>query len=64
MSASTHGDAACQRCSFFDDAGASAALGLCRFNPPVSQPNADAHGLWPKVSNDDWCGHYKPEATH
>ena len=63
MSASTHNDAACQKCSFFDGAS-SADLGLCRFNPPVSQPTADAHGLWPQVSNADWCGHYEPEPPH
>ncbi|UPG74220.1 hypothetical protein MVG78_08910 [Roseomonas gilardii subsp. gilardii] len=39
-------------------------LGLCRYNPPVTQPSAEAHGLWPKVSNDDWCGHYEPETKH
>ena len=35
--------------------------GLCRFNPPVSQPTADAHGLWPVVTEKDWCGHFAPE---
>ncbi|MBE7212085.1 MAG: hypothetical protein INR65_13775, partial [Gluconacetobacter diazotrophicus] len=61
--ASTHGDATCQKCSFFDGAQ-STDLGLCRFNPPVTQPSAEAHGLWPKVSTDDWCGHFEAETTH
>lgn len=59
-------DAACTRCTFFDDAAASSAaekLGMCRYNPPVSQPSADAHGLWPMVSTSDWCGHYQPQAA-
>lgn len=62
-------DAACARCTFFDDhavqAGAAKAggeeVGLCRYNPPVSQPSSEAHGLWPVVSGSDWCGHYAPE---
>ena len=66
-------DAACARCDFFDDHAdqASAAkagsngqeLGLCRYNPPVSQPSSEAHGLWPVVSGTDWCGHYAPEGA-
>jgi len=53
-------DAACTKCKFFDDhvAKLQDADGLCRFNPPVSQPSADAHGLWPAVSAADWCGHF------
>jgi len=62
MSATTHTEAACKKCSFFDDQ--STDLGLCRYNPPVSQPTAEAHGLWPKVAGNDWCGHYEPETTH
>ena len=38
--------------------GQAADEGLCRFNPPVSQPAPDAHGLWPVVGKEDWCGHY------
>ena len=57
-------DAACSKCAFFDASPASDQdLGLCRYNPPVSQPSADAHGLWPKVSNGDWCGHYEPQSA-
>ena len=37
--------------------------GLCRFNPPVSQPGPDAHGLWPVVSERDWCGHFATETA-
>ncbi len=54
-------DAACGKCAFFDASRASGEnLGLCRYNPPVSQPSADAHGLWPMVAGGDWCGHYQP----
>lgn len=55
--------AACASCVFFDDhksnAGAATGdAGLCRFNPPVSQPSPDARGLWPVVESNDWCGHH------
>jgi hypothetical protein len=57
----------CGACAFFDDHKAAAAqaehAGLCRFNPPVSQPAPEAHGLWPVVSDNDWCGHFAPETT-
>lgn len=54
----------CGACAFFDQhRGASAPDGLCRFNPPVSQPAPDAHGLWPVVTDADWCGHFAPETT-
>lgn len=67
MQTATHTDAgsACNACVFFDDHhgnGASAQAvndaGLCRFNPPVSQPDANQRGLWPVVASDDWCGHF------
>ena len=52
----------CGRCAFFEgqDAAPSGPEGLCRFNPPVSQPTADTHGLWPVVTEKDWCGHFAP----
>lgn len=56
--------ASCGACAFFDHASAAdqaAHDGLCRFNPPVSQPAPDAHGLWPVVSEKDWCGHFETE---
>ena len=57
----THGS--CNNCAFFDDhAKAQAAQtpdGLCRFNPPVTQPGPTEHGLWPVVSASDWCGHFE-----
>ncbi len=37
--------------------------GLCRFNPPVSQPVPESKGLWPVVATQDWCGHYTGEMT-
>ncbi len=53
-------DVACTKCKYFDDhvAKPQADEGLCRFNPPVSQPSADAPGLWPVVSAADWCGRF------
>ena len=50
--------AACAKCRFFD-AERSADLGLCRYNPPISQPSGDAAGVWPKVEANDWCGHFE-----
>ena len=60
MSLSRSQDASCTRCRFFDDhlAKPSADDGLCRFNPPVTQPSPATHGLWPVVSGLDWCGHF------
>ena len=57
---------ACTKCRFFDDhaangGAASGSVGLCRFNPPVNQPSANDHGLWPVVSERDWCGHFSPD---
>lgn len=54
--------AACAKCKFFD-AEASAELGLCRYNPPISQPSGDAAGVWPKVEASDWCGHFEAVAA-
>ena len=57
-------DAACTKCTFFElRAAAGPDLGLCRFNPPATQPSAAAHGLWPVVAAQDWCGHYEPQAA-
>ena len=55
----TAGAAACAKCTFFDKEG-SAELGLCRYNPPISQPSGDTAGVWPKVEANDWCGHFEP----
>ena len=53
----------CASCAYYDDHHGNKGKpaddeGLCRFNPPVSQPAPDAHGLWPVVGKEDWCGHY------
>ena len=58
--------ASCDNCRFFDDhktnAGSAAAdEGLCRFNPPVNQPEPNGHGLWPVVGSNDWCGHFNAD---
>lgn len=57
--------AACVSCRFFDthklnDAAAQNNRGLCRYNPPINQPNPQGHGLWPVVASQDWCGHFSP----
>ena len=59
--------AACEHCRFYDDhkvnGGVSANdAGLCRFNPPVSQPDPKGQGLWPVVASGDWCGHFSQGA--
>ncbi|MBL3569969.1 hypothetical protein DSD19_14870 [Rhodovulum sp. BSW8] len=56
----------CSSCAFFEDHMANTGetkkdAGLCRFNPPISQPEADARGLWPIVQINDWCGHFEKE---
>jgi len=58
---------ACNACTFFEDHIANSGktlegAGLCRFNPPVSQPEADSRGLWPVVKENDWCGHFEVES--
>ncbi|SDF19420.1 hypothetical protein SAMN04488105_11472 [Salipiger thiooxidans] len=58
----------CATCAFFEDHKANTTAvpddaGLCRFNPPVTQPEANARGLWPVVKSDDWCGHFEAEAA-
>ncbi|WP_229426815.1 hypothetical protein [Microvirga alba] len=58
--------AACANCRFYDDHKLNGAIakddsGLCRFNPPINQPNAQGHGLWPVVGGRDWCGHFSPD---
>jgi hypothetical protein len=60
MSLAQTQDVACTKCKFFDDhqITAGSTEGLCRFNPPVTQPSAEAHGLWPVVGAEDWCGHF------
>ncbi len=65
---SVHSEAACKKCTYFDDHAANgqhadAEAGLCRFNPPVTQPEPDAHGLWPIVAKSDWCGHFETGTT-
>ncbi|MCD4514316.1 hypothetical protein LQT97_24095 [Brucella pseudogrignonensis] len=58
--------ASCKACSFYEDHVANTEkvaenAGLCRFNPPVSQPEANARGLWPVVTANDWCGHFSDD---
>jgi hypothetical protein len=66
MSMTQTADVACTKCKFFDDHVAKPAAdeGLCRFNPPVSQPSPEAHGLWPVVSASDWCGHFSADSQY
>ena len=55
-------ECACGNCQFFDQPTAAGKAmngsGLCRFNPPISQPGPEMHGLWPVVDDTDWCGHF------
>ncbi|AYD04237.1 hypothetical protein [Neorhizobium sp. NCHU2750] len=60
-------DTSCKSCSFYEDhvvnaGSAPADAGLCRFNPPVSQPEVNSRGLWPVVSANDWCGQFEGDA--
>lgn len=55
------GAAACAKCRYFDTEATGADLGLCRYNPPISQPSAESAGVWPKVEASDWCGHFEAE---
>jgi hypothetical protein len=63
MSLAQSQDVACTKCKFFDDHAAMSHSdeGLCRYNPPVSQPSAESHGLWPVVGAADWCGHFSAD---
>ena len=63
--APTTNDMACTKCRFYDEHMAPQAMvdddaGLCRYNPPISQPDPQSHGLWPVVGATDWCGHFTP----
>lgn len=64
MQTAIHNGSSCNSCVFFDDHHGNTApqvsndAGLCRFNPPVSQPDAASRGLWPVVTSEDWCGHH------
>ncbi|MGB3387565.1 MAG: hypothetical protein WBA88_06230 [Pseudaminobacter sp.] len=55
---------ACGNCQFFDKQNSTAVKqkdpgsGICRYNPPLPQPDAQAHGVWPVVGKKDWCGHF------
>ena len=58
----------CQACAYYDEHHSNTGKptteeGLCRYNPPVSQPGPDSHGLWPVVTKSDWCGHFSTEAS-
>jgi hypothetical protein len=59
----------CTSCVFFEDHVVNDGKtkkddGLCRYNPPVSQPGPSTHGLWPVVSAKDWCGHFTAQRGH
>ena len=60
MSMSHSQDVACTKSKFFGHhtAKPQADDGLCRYNPPMTQPSVEAHGLLPVVSSKDWCGHF------
>jgi hypothetical protein len=59
----------CASCTYYEgghtnDGRSSNGEGLCRYNPPVSQPGPDSHGLWPVVGQSDWCGHHSTQAAN
>jgi hypothetical protein len=59
----------CTSCVFFEDhvvngAKSTSDEGLCRYNPPISQPGPSAHGLWPVVAATDWCGRFTAQRAH
>ncbi len=59
-------NAACESCRFFDDhklngANAQGDEGLCRFNPPVSQPAPESTGRWPGGAATEWGAHFTAE---
>jgi hypothetical protein len=56
------GTASCGKCVYFEAEG-GANLGLCRYNPPISQPSSSEHGVWPKVETNDWCGHFEGKVS-
>lgn len=63
MQTATANGSSCTQCVFFDDHQGNKGTvandaGLCRYNPPVSQPDPDSRGLWPVVTAHDWCGHF------
>ncbi|RDE10662.1 hypothetical protein [Pelagibacterium lacus] len=67
MATANHSATTCNSCVFFEDhvinaaAQTTADAGLCRINPPVTQPDPDARGLWPVVKSNDWCGQFTAE---
>lgn len=53
----------CKSCAFFEDhitnkGSVKDDEGLCRFNPPVTQPAEDKRALWPVVTSKDWCAQF------
>lgn len=56
---------ACKACAYFEDhKGNNTKIndaGLCHFNPPVAQPNANERGFWPVVSAEDWCSRFEAQ---
>ena len=58
----------CAHCAYFEEHQLNNTrrtdddAGLCRFNPPITQPAPDAAGLWPVVKSNDWCGHFETAA--
>ena len=58
----------CESCAYYDHHtnGGQAVQdkGLCRFNPPVSQPGPNDRGLWPVVTNSDWCAHFSSQSAN
>lgn len=50
-------DDGCISCLFYDRD--RSGVGPCRANPPVVLHHRD-DAVWPLVSDDDWCGGWRP----
>lgn len=54
-------DKQCGNCMYFDTSTVSNrddSRATCRIQPPVADAKTE-HGVWPKVSWEDWCGAFR-----
>ena len=51
----------CEDCKYFEQC--NKFLGWCRRNPPTILLTEDrfGDGVWPNVSQEDWCGEFVEE---
>lgn len=48
----------CETCIFYDPLHERSPVGYCRVKPPVYDVKTGS-GVWPEVSENDWCGIYQ-----